>query len=307
MADREVLVVRGRLDRAGRFTPRKGRSTGLVRQWPVIESSDIEVELLDRSGRVLHREPADVSPDVGCQSGDPQRFRVVAYIELRPDATVVRLMRHDLELWRDEIPPRPTLQIALERARPSRRTPAVLRFRYSRGGPQSHLTIVYKWGTRRFRPIYIGRPSERVEIDLADMPGGEKCRFVASYSNGMRSAQAASREFPLPRLGPRVAIARPEPRATVTAGVPVILEGSVRDDERPGGAAHEALVWMVGDRQVGQGLITSVDGLTEGRHTIRLVYRGTPGAEASRTLRAQRSKTPTAADWPEWDPIDGNN
>src|SRR5918992_2252449 len=168
----EVLVIRGRLDRAGRFTPTQCRSTYNVREWPVVEASDHVVETVDPEDRTLHRELALVSPDIGCDPGDPQRYRLLAYIGLHPDAASVRLRRDDLVLWRTEIPPPAKVTVGLERSRPSRGKRYPLRVRFSEPGERAHLTVVYQWGPRQFRPIYIGPPRETVPIDLSELPGG---------------------------------------------------------------------------------------------------------------------------------------
>ena len=306
---REVLVIRGRLDRAGRYAPGRSRSTPNVREWPIVTECDVMVtaELLDEANRVLHREPALVRPEIGCQPGDPQTYRVIAYIELREDAVAVRLMRGDLELWREVIPAPPTLDVRVSGVRDAREKPLALRLRYSPPGENAHVTVVYKWGERRFRPIHIGRPRAEIAINLRELPGGDQCLLAVSYSNGLRSAQAATEPFRVPRLGPTVSIVRPDARTPVLAGTPVILEGSAFDPERPGGARPEDLVWLVDGEQVATGLIGSVDGLAAGRRRITLSYRSRPGAEASTTVSVKEAEIPTADNWPDWDPIAGNN
>ena len=52
------MCPRTGVDRGGRFTPQRSRSTTNVREWPVVESSDVVVELLDADGGTLHRELA---------------------------------------------------------------------------------------------------------------------------------------------------------------------------------------------------------------------------------------------------------
>lgn len=304
---REILVLRGRLDRAGRYVPGRSRSTAHVRQWPVIEDNPFLVvaELIDSADRVLHREQAQVRPDIGCQPGDPQSFRVLAYIELREDAAAVRLMRGDLELWRSPIPAAPTLDVKLSSARGAREKPLVLRLRYSKPGEAAHVTVVYKWGERRFRTIYIGPPAPQIEIDLRALPGGQECLLVVSYSNGLRSAHTATEPFRVPTLPPKVAVIRPDARTPVFAGTPIILEGASYDPERAGGASPEDLTWLIDGNRVATGLIASIDGLPAGRHKVTLAYR--PGAESSTTIVVRQSREPTANAWPEWDPIDGNN
>ena len=79
------------------------------------------------------------------------------------------------------------------------------------------MSVVYKWGERRFRTIYIGPPAPQIEIDLRAMPGGQECLLVVSYSNGLRSAHAATEPFRVPSLPPRVTVIRPDARTPLIA------------------------------------------------------------------------------------------
>ncbi len=300
----EVMVVRGYLDRAGRFTLRRSRSTTYVRQWPVVEKSDVAIELLDADGNVLHRELAEVKRDITCDPGASRRFRVLAYIELREGADAVRLRRDgELELWRAAIPPAPLLRITLTSQRAAADRKVQLRLRYSAASSDAHLTLVYQWGDRGFRPMYVGPPAESIALDLRNMPGGEACRVVASYSNGLRSAQDATATFRVPRMGPAVAIASPDRGYVHIAGTPLTLEASLRDDERPGGPVYEELLWTIDGVEVGRGLVASVDGLGAGRHKVELTYRAEPGASASMTITSRAAKVATAEAWEAWDPM----
>jgi hypothetical protein len=232
---------------------------------------------------------------------------VQAYVELRPGAAAVRLVRDgELELWRAAIPPAPKLAISLaqtSRKNVDRDRKVRLALRYSAGGEDAHLTLVYQWGARQFRPIYVGPPAETMTLDLADMPGGDACRVVASYSNGLRSAQAATPEFRVPRLGPAVTITSPAARGFVhVAGTPLTLEASLRDDERPRGPDYDALVWSVDGEEVGRGLVASVDGLRAGRHKVEVIYRAEPGAAASVTVSSRAPEVAAASEWEDWDP-----
>jgi hypothetical protein len=301
----EYLVIAGRLDRAGRFTPRRCRSTTNVREWPVIEESDVVVELLDADQRALHRELAQVTPDIDCDPGDAKRFRVLAYIELRPDATAVRLRRDDLVLWLTEIPPAPRLRVTAPRARPDRKRSYELGLRYSDPYEGAFVTVVYQWGERRFQTIHIGPPTELLRLQLNELPGGTECRFVVAYSNGLRSTGAATRTFSLPPLGPSLTIARPASRERVLADTPVHLEGHVTDPERPGGARpEEHLVWLVDGEEIGRGPLSSVDALDVGAHDVTLRYEAEKPIEATVRIRVTKPRVPTAQAWAEWDPTD---
>lgn len=301
----EYLVIAGLLDRAGRFTPRRCRSTTNVREWPVIEKSEVVVELLDADEQVLHREPARVTADVDCDPGDAKRFRLLAYIELRPDATAVRLRRDDLVLWQTRIPPAPRLRLVAARRRPDRKRRYELGLRFSEPYDGAHVTVVYQWGERRFRTIHVGRPAEVIRLDTSDLPGGPECRFVVGYSNGLRSTGAATRTFSLPPLGPSLTIARPARRDRVPAGTPIHLEGHVTDPERPGGARpDEHLVWLLDGEEIGRGPVWSTDALEAGAHEVTLRYETEEPVEATVQLRVVASKVPTAQGWDDWDPTD---
>jgi hypothetical protein len=301
----EYLVISGHLDRAGRFTPRRCRSTPNVRKWPVIEESDVVVELLGADERVLHRELASVREDIDCSPGDAMRWMVLAYIGLRPEAQAVRLRRDDLILWVAEIPPAPTLRVVAPRSRPQRGKRYELGLRYSEPREGAHVSVVYKWGERRFRPIYIGPPAERLQLDLRALPGGDQCRLVVEYSNGLRSAADATREFSLPPLGPKLVIAQPPRRDTIVSDAPVVLEGHVDDPERPGGARpDEHLTWLIDGEEVGRGPIWSVDGLDAGRHRVTMRYEAEEPVESSVDIRVVAAKAPGARSWESWDPTD---
>lgn len=304
--EREVLVLRGHLDRAGRFRPRRCRSTHRVGAWPLVRDESVVAELLGEGGGVLHRELAEVTPEPDCRPGDAQRFRLTAYIELRPDAVAVRLRRDEILLWQTDIPPPAELDVQ-RLHKPSRRGGRIsLALRYSEAGPGAHMLVVYRWGSGRFRVVYLGPPQPEIGIDAGGLPGGDECLLAVSYSNGLRSAHAATRSFAMPLQGPSLTIARPTGRQTVIAGTPLVLEGTVIDDEREGGAAEADLVWLIDDEEVGAGFIASVDGVAEGPHRVMARYRCEPGAEAAVGIRVVKPRLPTAAQWPEWDPMAGD-
>jgi hypothetical protein len=311
---REVLVLRGYLDRAGMFTPLRMRSTPVVRSWPVVDKAargslyDVRAELLDEGGEVLHREPAKVTRLVDCAPGDPRQHQVLAYIGLRDDAASARLVRDDLVLWQEGIPEPAALELAVRRVT-TRKRAATLSFSFSRPATDdAHLMVVYEWGQGRFETCYLGPPQDRLDVDLTAWPGGDRCRFLATYSNGMRSAQAVSDFFEMPLVGPELSIVRPDPGERIRAGIPVILEGSVVDRERRGGPnADEELWWWVDGEPVGHGPISSVDALSEGGHVVELSYRP-EGSEEERArsgveVTAAAGREPLAGDWPEWDPL----
>lgn len=301
MAPREVLVIRGHLNRAGQFRPRGCRSTPHVRQWPVVEDSEVVVELLDGDDAVLHREFASIRDDVDCKPGAAESFHVDAYVELRDDAVSVRLRRGDFVLWQSAIGERATLEVSLKKRNRDR---AILGLSYSEPGDGASMLVVYQWGEGRFDPVYLGPPAEELVIPFAELPGGERCRFLVTYSNGLRSASGLTEPFDVKRQGPRVAIVRPAVETSVVADTPVIFEGMVLDRERRGGPRpDEDVVWLVDGDSVGRGLITSVDGLAEGEHRVEMIYGGESRVTDRVNVVAVAARAPTADTWEDWNPL----
>ncbi len=130
----EVLAIRGRLDRAGRFTPRRCGSTRWVRSWPEPASDEYVVELLDSEGHAVHRGLAQVEPEHDCGAGAPYRFKVKAYIALRDDAAAVVLRRGETVLWQSPILPAPRLTLEIPPTRVTRDRPLRLKCRFSEPG-----------------------------------------------------------------------------------------------------------------------------------------------------------------------------
>jgi hypothetical protein len=258
--ENETLAVHGVLDRAGRFRPRRCTSTTFVRRWPRPDTSDITVELLDRSGQLLLREPVRMRPRHGCDAGDVSEWNLTGYVALREDGEYVVLRRGEIELWRAEVREAPRLDVTLARARVSRERRATLSFRFSEPYEGAFLQVVYQWGERRHHVVALIEPRDTLDVDLATLPGGRSCRFVVQYSNGMRSAGAATREFALDPLGPALTIVKPATQAVLLPGQPLELEGQVVDPEQPRGPQRgESLSWIVDEQVIGRGMIAGLD------------------------------------------------
>lgn len=346
MPDREYLLIRGRLDRADDFTPRRCASTSFVQHWPHAEHSDIFVDTVSHEGDVVRSMAALVEREQVCAPGGAT-WRVRAYVPLDEPATGVQLRRGTRVLWETRIPDAPEVHAALE-ARPSRGSrpkratgrgrpqkpkaeddatpgfpgggPAVLSIEMSDPAEPdlAHVTIVHRWSERGFRTVYIGPPARTIEIPADRLPGGRECRLIVIYSNGFRSATAATEPFELEPIGPVIRITSPEAGARIPEGTPVALEGVVEDPEQPSGPlSKERLAWSVDGNDAGTGPLTSIDPLERGQYTIKLSYRGYDDhptvrdgdseapASSSATVRitvAEADAVPANA-WPDPDPF----
>lgn len=308
----EILAIRGIIDLAGAFTPRRCYSTRFVRVWPSTEESRYVLELVDEGDRVLHRERALVTPEVECSPGAPRTWKVAGYIGLLEGASRVQLLGDGITLWRRDIPPAPELAVRLSARRASRERPLTLQVKHTQPGDGAFVQVVYEWGPRQFVVLTYAKPQRAITIDPAGLPGGRRCRFVVQYSNGLRSAGAATERFSLAPLGPTVKIASPRPGTILLPGQPLQLAGHVLDPERPDGPQlSRDLGWWVDGRQVGRGPIAGVAVPSPGRHRITLRYesgdRRAPEvfAEVGVVVRRRSERGPAPADewedWSEWE------
>lgn len=335
MNDREYLLVRGRLNRADDFTPRRCGSTFFVRSWPRAEDSDVFVDTVSAEGKLLRSSPALLSSEQVCAPG-METWRLRAYVPLDVEAAGVRVRRDERLLWEARIPDAPEVGISLKsppvrgKTRQVRDTDAAETPGYPGGKPAvialsvsepadkalAHLTIVYRWSERGFHTVYAGPLVRKLEIPADRLPGGSACRLIAIYSNGYRSATAATDLFEVAPIRPVMRIARPAEGTHLTWGETVTLEAMVQDPEHPSDAQDpERLSWQLDEREVAHGSLASVAPPEVGEHVISLHYRvrdqgGRAAARdmASTSVRifidAPDSKVLPANAWPAWNRFD---
>jgi hypothetical protein len=302
----EYLLLEGDLSRDGRFELYRAQTAPATLHWPSVPHSPVSLELLGTEGQVLHREGAALQEAVGCSPLSMTPWRVRAAIKIREDAVGVRLMREDLVLWSRGLPERPELAITDIELQLRKAREVVVHLRFSEPGDNAWMALVYQWGERKHRVLYLGEPKSAVTLDLRHMPGGPSCRVLATYSNGLRSAVAACEPFKVSLVGPSLTIVQPEPGSRQPYGVPLVLQAAVLDEERPGGASFDDLVWLVDGRELARGLMACTDILSEGRHEVTVEYRGPTAVRADIELSVCRLRDgPIASEWPEWDPVLG--
>lgn len=268
----EMIAVSGFLDRGANFTLRRCYSTRTVRRAPRPHDA-YALELLDAADQVLVRTHPEVQPEESCTSKAVGRWRVTGYIGWRESAGTLRLTAEGLVLWQTAVLPAPTLRMQLGAEANARERPLELRLKLSPGTANAYVQLVYQWGEKQFQVLGYYRPAGALKVDLRAFPGGRRCRLVAHYSNGMRSASAVTKYFAVPELGPQLAIVTPGRATTLLPGQPLELVGQVVDRERPGGAnPKEDLTWWVDDELVGRGELACVQQPKAGRRRVRLRY-----------------------------------
>lgn len=300
MASNELIALRGFLDRAANFHLRRCYSTAFAR-YELHSNDTYSLELIGPHDVVLARTHPEVRPEVSCTSGSYERWHVVGYVGWREGASSLRLTCEGIVLWEAATTGRPSLQVRIKGDPVLREQPIELNLEHSPGTADAFIQVVYQWGERQFQVLGYYPPAQSISLDLRAVPGGNLCRFVVHYSNGMRSTSAVTDYFEVPPTGPHVRIVSPLQDHALLPGQPLELVGQVLDRERPGGARlDEDLVWFLNDKPVARGPLACVQEPSPGRLRIRLRYEP-GGVEDEVTVRVQRWETGMPIPAANWD------
>jgi hypothetical protein len=296
----EILVIRGVVDAAGQFCPRRCYSTHHVRQWP--ESSyGWAIELLDGDDKVINRGVVSIHPMETCELKAALESRVRACIALRHDAASVRLRHGDLLLWSRAITPVPAFTLKLSAPGPTRARAATLTMRFPEHA-DAYIRVIYEWKPSKFQEVYSGPPRKLLRVPVASLPGGTRCRFVVLFCDGLRATGKSTTRFAVPPARPSVRIVSPTPNARLMPGEPLTLEAEVVDPEAPGRVAGTALSWFLDNTPIGSGHVAGLLNPPPGTHVVRLVYRSAKNviATVTFTVRRWQKGMPVPADaWSE--------
>lgn len=292
---REYLLVRGRLMRDDTFVPRRCGSTTSIHRWPQgvqADHGDVFAEIIDAEGRVLRTEMPRIDSEMVC---DPTlTWRVRGYLPLDDAAAEVRLRRGDRVLWTAPIGEPPNVEVQLL-SRPTRGKravtgevfpggrPAVLALDRTRAvdGATAYVKVIYRWAEGKFAAVYLGPARAKISIPADRLPGGRRCEFFVTYSDGVRSAVARTDPIAVEPIGPVITIVQPIEGERLTLGTPVELECVVQDPEHPAEPAGEPerTQWWVDGERVGSGTWHSVETLAEGQRRIELRHSGSDRRE----------------------------
>jgi hypothetical protein len=317
---REYLLVRGRLTRDDRFTPRRCGSTASIHRWPEAEQpdhGDVFAETLDAEGRTLRTEMPRIEREAVC--GSVPTWRVRVYLPLDDEAAEVRLRRADVVLWTQRIGEAPDVEVQLLE-RPTRGKarrgggfpggkPAVLSLERTRAvdGSTAYAKVIYRWSDGGFATVYAGPARGRISIPADRLPGGGRCEFFVVYSDGVRSAMARTDPIEVEPIGAIITVVHPGERANLPVGTPVELECVVQDPEHPSEPVREPerTQWWVDGEPVGYGLQHSAGLLAQGEHRIEVRHRSSDEEEVAvtRTVTIAPTRLVPASEWPDHDPF----
>ncbi len=138
-----------------------------------------------------------------------------------------------------------------------------------------------------------GLTEPAVAVQLANLPGGEACRFRVLALDGFDSARGDSESFAWPRLPPEAAILAPGDGASGIGSRGILLVGDGSSQE---GSLHDdALEWRSDvDGLLGNGEEIFTQDLSLGSHVVTLRARDQEGkvAEASISIEVRSEEDP---------------
>lgn len=147
--------------------------------------------------------------------------------------------------------------------------------RYSNDGGQSWRAVAPRLSTTEY------------VVNLARLPGGERCRFQVLATEGIRTGVAVSEPFSVQQQPREAAIVEPASGTVVTPGQAIILVGESFSPDT--GSAHPSeLQWhsdLDGELEVGQEIL--VNTLRPGSHSVSLRAPDGYGGESEASIQIE--------------------
>lgn len=302
----EYIELAGVIDVKGRFHTLPIWSKAVVRSqsrsFQMQEEPPLELELLDKSGKVLSREKVMQHHPVVCARQDPGWCLVRGRIALVSGAYSLRLNRADRVIIERLITDAPRLTLDWPHKRVSRKKSFTLKLDYSTPDEGALIEVHLICDGSRSRFIGAGRPNKKLTLRFDDLPGGKACQLSVTYSNGVRSTTVLSESFELaPRRG-CVELVHPEEDVKVPSWQPIPLyarySSAEMDSPKETRKVVAELVWKLDGQEVGRGPRGLLAAQDEGKHRLTLHANGKE--IESRKIHIEKSKKSAGLAAFEW-------
>lgn len=295
----ETLVFRGILSKDLRFTPMGCHTTRIEGPRKPPAPGDLFVELFDREGNLLQREPAAAETPVVCANASPAGALIEGRIPLPDGAAELRFTKGKTLIQSFPIGEAPRIEVAWREEKVDRHRKYPLLLEFSDPTPEAYLKILYEWGEGRYQTAALTRPVKKLDIDFGSLPGGEACRLIVTYTSGMRTAVATTKAFSVPAIPPVLRIARPREKAVFAPWHPVTLEAEWVDRQN-GTAEDPDLIWVLNGKKAGAGPLGCLQDLSEGRYELELRLRGRDSLSVRRDFEVRRPEKIRGLPAKEW-------
>jgi hypothetical protein len=296
----EVLVFQGILYGNQQFTVLPGHSTRVVRDWPTVTDKKSYIELQDRQGNSMGREPVRVTKAMDCHETASRQYHVYSFITLRRGVSKLLFYKDDALISELVVGEQPTLTLNWDIRTVSRDKRYTLGFRFSNPLGDAYLQIIYQWTDQHYRTIRIIDPTPKIELDFSQLPGGKVCRLVIAYTSGMRTVVQTTDPFSVPLLPATLRILRPREDAAFAPGHPITLEAEVRDRQNEN-IEETDLVWLLNGKEVIKGRLGCLQSLPEGKYELEVRLDSKQEIAARREFKVVRPKDVRELPANEWD------
>lgn len=295
----ELLVFRGLLSDDLRFEPLGCYSTYVAPRRAAPPPGDYYLALYTADGHELLRQPATLTEPRTCSPLSPRGWLVEGRMPLHPQGAQLRFCKGERLIRSFPVAAPPELRLVWQPKKVNRRDAYDLLLEYSPPSADAYVKILYQWGEKRYMAAGLIRPTPSLRLRFAGLPGGDACRFIISYSSGLRTVTETTHSFFVPRLPAALRIVRPLEGAVFAPWHPIALEATVRD---PQGDAEPArgVAWLLNGRPLAAGRLGCLQALPEGQYTLEARLAGKEEL-VDRCTFAVRSRKTKAIPGMAWD------
>jgi hypothetical protein len=234
-------------------------------------SAEWEAVALDQADEVRSRSTALLAAQPICPGGIQWRFEAV--LPVPDDAASVAVRTSGTEVQRRPVLPPAAVRLNVGASRQLARKPTTVDVQIDGPPPGPGAYLVASWVPLGEAPISLGLVPVAAEaplgfpLDLETLPGGDGCRLVVNYFDGINQTTASVDGLSLERRAAVPVISSPDPGALVFSTAWLCLVGQLEGDGDP-----DALEWFIDGRPVGTGPSVGVNELPLGTRTIALRY-----------------------------------
>jgi hypothetical protein len=267
--NREHLVIIGRIE-DNRFVPGWWitPSRELVKAWPQpTESTEWAVAALDHEGGVLARALAAAANVPICRTEEFANY-VSALLPLPDSAATVVVLHGDSEVYRRTVPQPSRITFSERVSKSLRRGRLRVTLRIDGPAPAEGAHVVARWEARGADAAPLGiipatDAALTLDVSLDDVPGGEDCRLVAVYHDGVRAVSISSGPVSLSRRPARPILILPYEGLQVGDRGCIPLEADIEGDAEP-----DSVEWLIDGNVVARGRRAVAQGIAIGPHVV---------------------------------------
>ena len=279
----DEVHVTGTIDADGRLTPGPWGAvptvTEVAKDVDLGASAAWSVAALDKFGNVLRQVAASVAEVAVCPEGS--RRDLSARVPLPPTVSAIVIFEGGREVFRRTVPEPSVVTLTGLTGHELRREQKQIKVQVNIHGPAprpgAYLIPMWQSDNCPLVPLGLidvgGGAPPIVGLNVAELPGGKKCRLLVTYGDGIRTVTAGSETISLEERPAIPVILAPVAGTRLLDSSWLVLEGRLDGD---GETAR--LEWLLDGKLVAAGPRGGVARPPAGSHTLTLQYGTTRAA-----------------------------